>query len=35
MTEYLKIYGVAFITFITVDLVWLGFVAKLNQVACI
>jgi uncharacterized membrane protein len=28
MTEYLKIYGVAFIAFIAIDLVWLGFVAS-------
>jgi len=28
MAEYLKIYGVAFIAFITIDLVWLGFIAN-------
>jgi len=32
MAEYLKIYGVAFVAFITIDLVWLGFIAnKLYQ----
>jgi uncharacterized membrane protein len=28
MNEYLKIYGVAFVAFITIDLVWLGFIAN-------
>jgi uncharacterized membrane protein len=28
MTEYLKIYGVAFVAFIAIDLVWLGFIAN-------
>lgn len=32
MAEYLKIYGVAFVAFITIDLVWLGLIAnKLYQ----
>jgi uncharacterized membrane protein len=28
MTEFLKVYGIAFAAFITIDLVWLGFVAN-------
>ncbi|MBG0858617.1 MAG: DUF2177 family protein [Bacteroidales bacterium] len=28
MAEYLKIYGVAFIAFVTIDLVWLVFIAN-------
>jgi len=28
MTEYLKIYGVAFAAFITIDLIWLVFIAN-------
>lgn len=28
MVEFLKIYGVAFVAFISIDLIWLGFIAS-------